>query len=100
MLLCAYTCHVPGTTGKPKGVEVMHRNVTNCEIHYDCEALYSPLKLVVCLSPGNVEMLPGRRVAQLLNIAFDMAAWVCNLIMCRTCAPFNTATHPILGNLG
>ncbi|GJF00261.1 nonribosomal peptide synthetase [Phanerochaete sordida] len=37
----------------------MHRNVTN----------------LVCLAPGNVEMAPGRRVAQLLNIAFDMAAW-------------------------
>ncbi|KAI0345846.1 nonribosomal peptide synthetase 12 [Trametopsis cervina] len=47
------------TTGTPKGVEVMHRNVVN----------------LVCLSPGNIQMGPGRRVAQLLNIAFDMAAW-------------------------
>lgn len=30
---------------------------------------------VVCLKPGNVGMEPGRRVAQLLNIAFDMCAW-------------------------
>ncbi|KAI8968791.1 hypothetical protein BD414DRAFT_541258 [Trametes punicea] len=54
-----YVHRVSGTTGKPKGVEVMHGNVTN----------------LVCLAPGNVEMRPGRRVAQLLNIAFDMAAW-------------------------
>ena len=39
-----------------------------------------PLRLVVCLEPGNVEMRPGRRVSQLLNIAFDMAAWVKELL--------------------
>ncbi|EKM49537.1 uncharacterized protein PHACADRAFT_153957 [Phanerochaete carnosa HHB-10118-sp] len=54
-----YIIYTSGTTGTPKGVEVMHRNVTN----------------LICLSPGNVEMAPGRQVAQLLNIAFDMAAW-------------------------
>ncbi|KAI8969609.1 nonribosomal peptide synthetase 12 [Trametes punicea] len=54
-----YIIYTSGTTGKPKGVEVMHGNVTN----------------LVCLAPGNVEMRPGRRVSQLLNIAFDMAAW-------------------------
>jgi hypothetical protein len=34
------------------------------------------LNPVLCHSPGNIEMCPGRRVSQLLNIAFDMAAWV------------------------
>lgn len=32
--------------------------------------------LVVCLSPGNLKMGPGVRVSQLMNIGFDMAAWV------------------------
>ncbi|KAI0822323.1 nonribosomal peptide synthetase 12 [Trametes gibbosa] len=54
-----YIIYTSGTTGKPKGVEVMHLNVTN----------------LVCIAPGNIEMRPGRRVSQLLNIAFDMAAW-------------------------
>ncbi|KAI0699277.1 nonribosomal peptide synthetase 12 [Cerioporus squamosus] len=54
-----YIIYTSGTTGKPKGVEVMHGNVTN----------------LVCLAPGNIEMRPGRRVSQLLNVAFDMAAW-------------------------
>ncbi|THH01899.1 hypothetical protein EW026_g863 [Hermanssonia centrifuga] len=49
----AYIIYTSGTTGTPKGVETQ----------------------VVCLEPGNVEMKPGRRVSQLLNIAFDMAAW-------------------------
>ncbi|PAV16912.1 nonribosomal peptide synthetase 12 [Pyrrhoderma noxium] len=54
-----YVIYTSGTTGKPKGVDVMHRNVTN----------------LVCLKPGNVGMAPGKRVAQLLNVAFDMCAW-------------------------
>lgn len=28
------------------------------------------------MDPGRVGMAPGRRVAQLLNVAFDMCAWV------------------------
>ncbi|KAJ3555227.1 hypothetical protein NM688_g2696 [Phlebia brevispora] len=64
-----YIIYTSGTTGTPKGVEVMHRNVTN----------------LVCLSPGNVEMQPGRRVAQLLNIAFDMAAWEILGSLCNGC---------------
>ncbi|KAF4590153.1 putative NRPS-like protein biosynthetic cluster [Pleurotus pulmonarius] len=55
----AYIVYTSGTTGVPKGVEVMHGNVTN----------------LVCLEPGNIEMRPGARVSQLMNIAFDMAAW-------------------------
>ncbi|KAI0269909.1 nonribosomal peptide synthetase 12 [Gloeopeniophorella convolvens] len=54
-----YIIYTSGTTGKPKGVEVTHSNVTN----------------LVCLFPGNIQMAPGRRVSQLMNIAFDMAAW-------------------------
>lgn len=45
-----------GTTGTPKGVDVTHRNVTN----------------LVCLNPGNLDISPGTRVGQVLNIGFDM----------------------------
>jgi amino acid adenylation domain-containing protein len=55
----AYVIYTSGTTGVPKGVNVRHRGVTN----------------VISGSPGNVGMAPGMRVAQLLNIAFDMGAW-------------------------
>lgn len=68
-----------GTTGKPKGVDVMHRNVTNCKCTSPCLSAFMnsnlSISIVVCLKPGNVGMEPGRRVAQLLNIAFDMCAW-------------------------
>lgn len=60
-----------------KGVEVKHSNVTNCASSR--LPLSSPASddfAVVLLEPGNVGMAPGRRVSQLLNIAFDMAAWV------------------------
>lgn len=49
-----------GTTGKPKGVDVTHRNVTN----------------LVCMSPGNLDIRPGKRVGQVLNISFDMGMWL------------------------
>ncbi|KDR70714.1 hypothetical protein GALMADRAFT_76000 [Galerina marginata CBS 339.88] len=55
----AYVIYTSGTTGRPKGVDVRHRGVTN----------------VISGPPGNVGMEPGMRVAQLLNIAFDMGAW-------------------------
>jgi non-ribosomal peptide synthetase component F len=45
-----------GTTGEPKGVDVTHRNVTN----------------ILCQSPGNLGMAPGRKVGQVLSISFDM----------------------------
>ena|SRR5690606_23277090 len=48
-----------GTTGKPKGVDVLHRNACN----------------LLTLSPGNVGMAPGRKVAQLLSVSFDMGQW-------------------------
>ncbi|KAF8062292.1 putative nonribosomal peptide synthetase [Lyophyllum atratum] len=55
----AYCIYTSGTTGRPKGVDVRHRGIAN----------------VLSGPPGNVHMAPGMRVAQLLNIAFDMGAW-------------------------
>ncbi|KAG5640553.1 hypothetical protein DXG03_008119 [Asterophora parasitica] len=55
----AYIIYTSGTTGVPKGVDVMHSNVTN----------------LVCNAPGNLKMEAGKRVSQLMNISFDMAAW-------------------------
>ncbi|MEM7347610.1 MAG: AMP-binding protein, partial [Chloroflexota bacterium] len=48
-----------GTTGKPNGVQVTHRNVCN----------------ILLTEPGNLGMAPGQKVGQILSIAFDMAAW-------------------------
>ncbi|MGW4060922.1 amino acid adenylation domain-containing protein [Amycolatopsis sp. NPDC004747] len=48
-----------GTTGRPNGVQVTHANLGN----------------VLLTAPGSLGIRPGDRVAQLLNIAFDMAAW-------------------------
>ncbi|MEM8861584.1 MAG: amino acid adenylation domain-containing protein [Chloroflexota bacterium] len=48
-----------GTTGKPNGVQVTHRNVCN----------------ILLTEPGNMMMGPGKKVAQILSISFDMAAW-------------------------
>ena len=48
-----------GTTGKPNGVEVTHGNLCN----------------ILLTKPGNLGIEPGYKVGQILNIAFDMAAW-------------------------
>ena len=48
-----------GTTGKPNGVQVTHKNVCN----------------ILLTEPGGLGIRPGDKVSQLLNIAFDMAAW-------------------------
>ncbi|MFC0112658.1 amino acid adenylation domain-containing protein [Kibdelosporangium aridum] len=48
-----------GTTGQPNGVTVTHANLCN----------------VLLTEPGSLGIRPGDRVGQLLNIAFDMAAW-------------------------
>ena len=55
----AYVLFTSGTTGRPNGVKVTHRNVAN----------------LLLTEPGGLGVRPGDRVAQLLNIAFDMAAW-------------------------
>ncbi|OJD34115.1 amp-binding enzyme [Diplodia corticola] len=55
----AYIIYTSGTTGMPKGVDVAHGNVTN----------------TLCLSPANLQIGPGSRVCQVLNVSFDMAAW-------------------------
>ncbi|MBQ0936047.1 amino acid adenylation domain-containing protein [Ideonella paludis] len=56
--LC-FVLYTSGTTGKPNGVMVTHRNVCN----------------IIHTAPGNLGMAPGQRVGQVLNIGFDMAAW-------------------------
>lgn len=48
-----------GTTGRPNGVAVTHSNLCN----------------MLLTGPGSLGIGPGMRVAQLLNIAFDMAVW-------------------------
>lgn len=48
-----------GTTGRPNGVQVTHRNVCN----------------ILLTAPGDLGIRPGMRVAQILSISFDMAAW-------------------------
>ncbi|MFJ7998597.1 amino acid adenylation domain-containing protein [Streptomyces sp. NPDC096310] len=54
-----YVLFTSGTTGRPNGVTVTHRNVAN----------------ILFTGSGGLGIGPGQRVAQLLNIAFDMAAW-------------------------
>ncbi|WP_156723744.1 amino acid adenylation domain-containing protein [Streptomyces apocyni] len=54
-----YVLFTSGTTGTPNGVTVTHRNVCN----------------ILLTEPGRLGIGPGQRVAQILNIAFDMAAW-------------------------
>ncbi|KAF2130168.1 gramicidin S synthetase 1 [Dothidotthia symphoricarpi CBS 119687] len=55
----AYAIYTSGSTGKPKGVDVSHGNVTNA----------------LLLKPANLGITIGTRVAQVLNIAFDLGAW-------------------------
>ncbi|MBK5528705.1 amino acid adenylation domain-containing protein [Pseudomonas sp. TH06] len=56
--LC-FVLFTSGTTGLPNGVRVTQRNVCN----------------ILLTEPGNLGMRPGLKVGQILNIAFDMAAW-------------------------
>jgi len=56
--LC-YILFTSGTTGTPNGVQVTHGNVCN----------------ILLTEPGNLGIKPGIKVAQILSIAFDMAAW-------------------------
>ncbi|KOS20614.1 Linear gramicidin synthase subunit C [Escovopsis weberi] len=62
-----YIIYTSGTTGKPKGVDVTHKNVTN----------------LVCMSPGSLDIRPGTKVGQVLNISFDMAAWEIFACLCN-----------------
>ena len=55
----ATSCSPPAPPASPNGVKVTHRNVAN----------------LLLTEPGDLGIRPGDRVAQLLNIAFDMAAW-------------------------
>ncbi|KAH7132411.1 hypothetical protein B0J11DRAFT_226607 [Dendryphion nanum] len=54
-----YAIYTSGSTGKPKGVDAMHGGVTNA----------------LLLEPAKMGTTIGRKVAQVLNIAFDMGAW-------------------------
>ncbi|USH04497.1 AMP-binding protein [Grimontia kaedaensis] len=56
-----------GTTGRPNGVQVTHKNVAN----------------IVMTSPGNLGIKPGMRVGQILSIAFDMSAWEIYAALCH-----------------
>ena len=56
--LC-YILFTSGTTGTPNGVQVTHGNVCN----------------ILLTAPGNLGIRPGTKVAQILSITFDMAAW-------------------------
>lgn len=56
--LC-FVLFTSGTTGRPNGVRVSHRNLCN----------------ILLTEPGRMGMAPGRTVGQILNIGFDMAAW-------------------------
>lgn len=54
----SYMVYTSGTTGKPKGVDIKHRNVVN--------------NLLV--EPASLKISVGKNVGQLLNISFDMGA--------------------------
>ncbi|KAF2797820.1 nonribosomal peptide synthetase 12 [Melanomma pulvis-pyrius CBS 109.77] len=54
-----YAIYTSGSTGKPKGVDVSHGNVTNA----------------LLLEPAKLGVSVGSKVAQVLNIGFDMGAW-------------------------
>lgn len=55
----AFIIFTSGTTGNPNGVQVTHKNLCN----------------ILLSKPGNLSIKPGIKVSQILNIAFDMAAW-------------------------
>ncbi|MCO5143128.1 MAG: amino acid adenylation domain-containing protein [Oligoflexia bacterium] len=56
-----------GTTGMPNGVIVTHKNLVN----------------LLLTKPGNLDVTSGTKVSQILNIAFDMAAWEIFTSLCH-----------------
>lgn len=68
-----------GTTGKPKGVSISHKNILNRAFLAFLPLITcsnSHLPSVVTVAPGNLGITPATtRVAQLMNVAFDMCAW-------------------------
>lgn len=56
---CCFVLFTSGTTGTPNGVRVSHRNLCN----------------ILLTGPGSLGIGSGDKVGQILNIAFDMAAW-------------------------
>ena len=56
-----------GTTGVPNAVAVTHHNICN----------------LIALAPGNLQVKAGTRITQIMNIAFDMAAWEIFLALCH-----------------
>lgn len=57
--LTAAIVFTSGTTGKPNGVQITHANLVNTLLD----------------SPASLTITAGARVAQILNISFDMAIW-------------------------
>ncbi|KAM7189912.1 putative Nonribosomal peptide synthetase [Naviculisporaceae sp. PSN 640] len=55
----AYVIYTSGTTGKPKGVDVTHSGATH----------------MLLAGPARLGITVGKKVAQQLNVAFDMCAW-------------------------
>lgn len=56
-----------GTTGKPNGVAVSHRNIAN----------------ILLTEPGNLGIKAGTKVSQILSISFDMSAWEIWACLCN-----------------
>lgn len=56
-----------GTTGVPNAVAVTHHNVCN----------------LISVASGHLNVRRGTRIAQIMNIAFDMAAWEIFLALCH-----------------
>ncbi|KAF5022546.1 hypothetical protein F66182_5379 [Fusarium sp. NRRL 66182] len=62
-----YVTYTSGTTSEPKGVDITHGNIAN----------------LVCLSPGNLGVVPGTYVGSVLDVGFDMAAWEIFACLCN-----------------
>jgi amino acid adenylation domain-containing protein/non-ribosomal peptide synthase protein (TIGR01720 family) len=56
---CAYVIFTSGTTGRPKGVEVRHRGLSN----------------VILSQTKNLRLTPESRVVQFASLSFDASAW-------------------------